>query len=256
MTVDFKQLQYHFAEHIRNPEHAPAPPNVEDRRMAIYRELFFNNIEGFISGAFPVLRKFYSTEHWHALVRQFMVHYRARTPYFLKISEEFLHYLNHQHTLGEHDPDFMLELAHYEWTELALTVLDEDNDLNSINPNGDLMQGAPVVSNLAWRLSYQYPVHTLSADTHPIHLPAPEHATHLMVYRDRTDQIRFAELNAVTAALFELLEQTPNTTGEQACQQLITLMQHPNPDVVYQGGQATLNDLRAKGVILGTRISN
>ncbi|HKX55116.1 MAG TPA: putative DNA-binding domain-containing protein, partial [Xanthomonadales bacterium] len=33
-----------FAAHIRNPAVAPAPADVEDRRMQIYRDLFFNNI--------------------------------------------------------------------------------------------------------------------------------------------------------------------------------------------------------------------
>ena len=53
-----KQL-YEFAAHIRDPENKPAPENIEDRRMGIYRDLFFNNIEGFLSGTFPVLKRLY-----------------------------------------------------------------------------------------------------------------------------------------------------------------------------------------------------
>ena len=41
---EFQQKQYAFAAHIRDPENNPAPSGVEDRRMAIYRELFFNNL--------------------------------------------------------------------------------------------------------------------------------------------------------------------------------------------------------------------
>ena len=51
------QQQYEFAAHIRDPEHKPAPDDIEDRRMGIYRELFYNNVEGFLSNSFPVLRK-------------------------------------------------------------------------------------------------------------------------------------------------------------------------------------------------------
>ncbi|RKZ79734.1 MAG: DUF2063 domain-containing protein, partial [Gammaproteobacteria bacterium] len=48
-TPSFIDTQYQFAGHIRDPEHNPAPADIEQRRMAIYRELFYNNIEGFIA---------------------------------------------------------------------------------------------------------------------------------------------------------------------------------------------------------------
>ena len=54
---DFTRLQYEFTAHIRDPEHKPAPAGIEDRRMRIYRELFYNNVEGFLSNAFPVIRE-------------------------------------------------------------------------------------------------------------------------------------------------------------------------------------------------------
>ena len=52
----FQKLQYAFAAHIRDPEHRAAPAGIEDRRMGIYRELFYNNIEDFLATAFPVIR--------------------------------------------------------------------------------------------------------------------------------------------------------------------------------------------------------
>lgn len=248
----FKDIQYQFAGHIRNPEGTPLREDVEDRRMAIYRELFYNNIEGFVSGAFPVLRKFYNDNDWHAMVRRFMVSHQAESPYFLEISEEFLKYFQNEHTMRECDPAFALELSHYEWVELALTVADEEIDMNAINPNGDLMAGHPVMSSLAWNLSYQWPVHTLSPDNWLEH--APEQATHIVVYRDRQDQVRFVVINAVTAVLLNLLDEQPELTGQQACELIAEQMQHPQPEVVIQGGKAALEDLQEKGILLGTRL--
>ena len=43
-TPDFQKKQYAFAAHIRDPENNPAPTGIEDRRMGVYRELFFNNL--------------------------------------------------------------------------------------------------------------------------------------------------------------------------------------------------------------------
>src|SRR3546814_20087430 len=42
---------------IREPAtHAP-PPGIEQRRLDVYRELFFNNVAGLLGGNFPVLRR-------------------------------------------------------------------------------------------------------------------------------------------------------------------------------------------------------
>ena len=44
MANQFQQTQYQFAAYIRDPEHQAIPDQIESRRMAIYRDLFFNNI--------------------------------------------------------------------------------------------------------------------------------------------------------------------------------------------------------------------
>ena len=77
---DFRDIQYAFAKHIRDPANNPAPTDAEDRRMAIYRELFFNNLRNLLATMFPVLRKLHSDEHWQHFIRQFMRRHESRTP--------------------------------------------------------------------------------------------------------------------------------------------------------------------------------
>ena len=91
--MHFQQIQKKFMQHIRDPKHHDFP-EIEDRRLAIYRDLFFNNIEGFVSSAFPVLKSLYCEQSWLALVRQFFIQHDCKSPYFLQISEEFLNYLS------------------------------------------------------------------------------------------------------------------------------------------------------------------
>ena len=76
----FQRRQFAFAAHIRDPDAVPAPPGIEDRRMAIYRELFFNNLAKLLGSTFPVLRKLHAPEQWRRLVRAFMRQHRAHTP--------------------------------------------------------------------------------------------------------------------------------------------------------------------------------
>ncbi len=55
----FQQQQQALTAYLRDPESCPAPQGVEPRRLAVYRDLFYKNIEGFISGGFPVCRSIF-----------------------------------------------------------------------------------------------------------------------------------------------------------------------------------------------------
>ena len=84
-------LQRRFVARIRDPQQA-LPPGIATERMAIYEELFFNNLDGFISSGFPVLRQLFDEPRWHRLVRAFMREHRCRTPHFSH-HEEFIGWL-------------------------------------------------------------------------------------------------------------------------------------------------------------------
>lgn len=249
----FIHEQYAFAAHIRDPEAASGPDDIEDRRMAIYRDLFYNNVEGFMADGFPVLRAITPDDVWHRRIRRFFADHRNHTPYFLKVSEEFLQWLNEER--GEHpdDPAFIRELAHYEWVELALSVADDAQRPEGVDPNGDLLDGIPVVSELAWSLAYQWPVHLIGPD----HVPEqpPEQPTWLVVYRDRQDKIGFMEINAVTSRLLEILESDEPLNGRQALMQIAEELQHPDPDAVVNAGHDILLGLREREIVIGSRIS-
>jgi hypothetical protein len=249
MTGDFKQHQYDFTAHIRDPDQQALPAGVEDRRMKIYRELLYNNVESFLSSGFPVLRQIYSDADWHRMARDFFARHKSRSPYFLEISQEFLNYLQHEREPRPEDPAGLLELAHYEWVELALAVSDETIDMNEIDPNGDLLEGHPVLSPVAWPLAYRFPVHEMGPDL----LPAepPEEPTYLVVYRNRSDDVKFMVVNPVTARLLGLLQADGTLSGKAAIRIIIEEMQHADPDAVMQGGRSALEQLQRLGILLG-----
>lgn len=250
----FQKVQYAFSAHVREPEQHPRPSDVEDRRMEVYRDLFYRNIEGFLSGGFPVLREIHSDENWHAMVRDFFHRHQSATPYFPEIGQEFLAYLQNERGEREEDYPFLLELAHYEWAEVALDVADVDLDTEAVDPDGDLLAGCPAISPLAWPLSYRFPVHRISADFLPEE--PDEQPTHLIVYRDRDDVVRFMESNPATLHLLQAIEQHPAQTGRELLEAAAEEMQHPDPDVVVRGGLETLQRLHDADVILGTRSDN
>jgi hypothetical protein len=247
----FQALQFGFAAHIRNPERHPLPQDVDDRRMQVYRELFYNNVEGFLRGNFPVFRTLCSDTYWHRTVRRFFDEYRCHTPYFLEIGREFIDYVNTVRVADDEDQPFMKELLHYEWVELALDTAEERLPLEGVDPNGDLLAGHPVQSPLAWSLAYQFPVHCICDEYQPQE-PGSQ-PTYLIAYRNREDSVQFMEINPVTARLLYLLSESPQLSGSEALRQIAAEMNHPAEDQVIAGGLQTLEHLRAKGVILGTQ---
>lgn len=251
--MGFQVTQQQFAAHLRNPDRNPAPTDIEDRRMKIYRELIYNNIEGFLSGGFPILRQILSDDHWHSLVRDFIERHQSHSPYFLEISQEFLAYLQkerQQSPNSEQDPPFMLELAHYEWVELALDVAEEEYP-RELSKELDLLEHRPVVSPLAWCLSYQYPVHRLGPEYQP--QESPEQPSFLVVYRNGDDKVAFMEANAVTFRLLELLRDDQVHSGRAALEQIAAELQAPDPGSVINNGLALLQQLLELGIICGVR---
>ncbi|MCW9012990.1 MAG: putative DNA-binding domain-containing protein [Gammaproteobacteria bacterium] len=249
-TPTFIKTQMQFSQHIRDPENVAPPSGIEDRRMNIYRDLFYNNVEGFIASGFPVIRSIYSAAHWHKMIRDFFIKHRCQTPYFLQISEEFLSYLQNERTPQAEDPTGLIELAHYEWVELALSISTDDCHLKQINPNGDLLEQHPIISPLAWSLAYTFPVHRMSPDFLPTQ--PPEQATYLIVYRDRLDDIQFMEINAVTAQLLHLINQSANATGKEILLQIAEMLNAADHEMIVNAGLASLQQLQARGIILGT----
>ena len=77
-----RQQQFALSKHIRDPEHSLPPPDIEDRRLAIYRDLFYNNIEGLLAGNFPVIREILADEAWNDLIRAFYRDHLCKTHLF------------------------------------------------------------------------------------------------------------------------------------------------------------------------------
>lgn len=256
LTPIFSEVQRAFARHLRDPAHAPAPDDVEPRRMKIYRELFFNNLSSLLAGTFPVLHEILGPEHWAALIRDFMVRHEAHTPLFTEVPQELLRFVQEtrwaEGVPHPDDPPFLLELAHYEWVELALQISTETHEAAGVDRDGDLLTGVPVVSPLAWPLAYAYPVHTLSVDHQPTEAPAVP--TFLVVYRRRDDQVKFMVVSAATARLLDLASAENSTlTGQEIVNRVGLELGGVGVEFLAGAGAEALSMLRAHDVLLGIR---
>ncbi len=244
---DFQRTQAAFAAYIRDPEHSPRPEGVSDERMMAYRDLFFNNIDNFIATAFPVLRSLLSEEDWRLLIRDFYRRHRCGTPLFIEIAQEFLEYLSNKRQAELIDPPYLLELAHYEWVELALAVSEAESSQERDDLMPRLLDVSATLSPLAWPLAYQFPVHHIGPDFQPSF--AGEMPTFLVVYRNREDLVRFMELNQVSYRLLQFVGQSPERTVREQLSMIAEELQHPEPGRVLEFGVNLIKRLHQKGVI-------
>jgi uncharacterized protein len=242
-----REQQFALARHLRDPQRNPAPPGVEDRRLKVYRELFFNAIEGVLAGGFPVVRETLGAAGWTRLVHAFYAEHRSRTPLFPEIAGEFVAWLE-----GRVDDDaiapWVPELTHYEWAEQALFVSDAQPPAH--DPDGDLLDGVPLLSPLAWPLIYRWPV----ADIGPDHVPdtAPARPTTLLVHRDGAHQVHFTRIAPLAYSLLSSL-QAHEWTGREHLAALAARID-AEPDALARDGFQLLQQLRVEGVVLGTRL--
>jgi uncharacterized protein len=239
----FQDFQREFAQHLRDPNRTRRPTGVAQRRMAVYNELAFNNICGFVDSCFPVCRQLLGQARWRRLCRTFYRDWPSHTPWFREIPREFVRYLS-EHPIAQPLPRWLAELARYEWAELAVDVMDVTPSAH--DPQGDMMQARAVLNPARVDVASSWPVHRIG----PAWKPRQRMPTFLVVFRDLHQAVRFVEINAVTARLLALLDS--GLTGQQALVALAREMSHTQPEALQAFGQQLLHNLRDQGVLLGT----
>ncbi|MGM0412023.1 MAG: DNA-binding domain-containing protein [Pseudomonadota bacterium] len=241
-----------FADHIRDPERAPAPAGVPDRRMEVYRDLFFNNLRGMLADTYPVCHAILGEERWTRLIRAWFREHRPTTPLFPELPRELLAWLERPERPALADePPFLAELAHYEWLEIEVAHADETAPV--VEP-GDLLEGAPVTAAAVRWARYTWPVPHLGPDYQPDTPPAEP--TGVIVHRDDRGRVGFVAATPATLALLDGLAAAPGVPGRTLLTELARTLGHADPAPVIAAGADILADLRERGIIAGIAPAN
>lgn len=199
------EFQRNFGRHLRDPKPQSRLAGIPKRRSQIYEELLFNNVCGFIDRCFPVSRSMITLLRWKKLCRLFFKDWRSSDPIFAQIPFEFLRFID-QAEFKKPLPPWFAELLHYEWIELAV-----DMDEGAENPAQKKDNSGSICVNGTLRvLSYQWPVHKISPDYRP-RKPNPFFT---LVYRNIDHEIKFIEVNELTAHLVQFAQINPASEKE------------------------------------------
>lgn len=233
--------------YLRDPEHCPPPPEMDPERARVYRDLVFANLSTLISGTFPVLVNILGDQRWRSLVRIFLRDYRAQTPKFGEIAEEFVEFLaSEPAALADGSwPPFLIELAHYEWVEMAL----QQSEAEPLAP-GDaqlLMERPLQVSPLAWPLAYAWPVQRVGPDYQPE--AAPDEPTLLLVRRAEDWSVKFSSLTPLAWRLLQRIQAFPELSGHEQLEGLAQEAGSAGSSAFMVNGTALLRQLQGEGVV-------
>ena len=252
--LNFQAYQAAFTAHIRNPAINKKPTRVNDKRMAVYREIVFNNFIGSVSACFPVLLSIIGKRRFKQLARNCFSQHNFNSPFFREIPKALVDFLQTCDLTQENLPAFTAQLAHYEWAELFVSTL-KTHETATEKLNGlvhDLLEKALKLNPAYLLVSYDFPVHTLSKKYQPT-APAP---IFLLLIRNAAFEVKFIQLNPLTFELLQIIE-TQACTGRQALLQIAEKMQHPQPETIVAFGRQTLEDLFEQEAIFvaSTKIS-
>lgn len=228
----FQQLQHLFTQAIRIPEKVdfsaqkqPGRVNFipEKRRFALYQDLFFNNLLGFFSSIFPILSTRLGELGVQKLVRQFLAKHAAQTPLFHELGQEFLTFLQTKYVADDSDPDFLLELAHFEWVGLAVLIEPQEGLLNDKDALLD-WQAIYQLSPVAWPLAYEWPVHEIDRQNS---VEKPDCPSFLLVFRDDEDEVQKMTLSPLLYELLLGFMDNQTASAEQVLRDLAGRVEQP-----------------------------
>jgi len=241
------QQQNTLGLYLRDPDHCAPPAGMDVTRAQVYRDLIFANLSSLLSGTFPVLIKILGDEHWRSLVRIFLRDYRARTPKFGEIAKEFVEFLaSEPQALAEGSwPPFMVELAHYEWIEMALQQ--SEAEPLPLSDAGLSLDQPLQVSPLAWPLAYAWPVQLVGPDYQPQTTPAQP--TLLLVRRAEDWSVKFSALSPLAWRLLQRIEEFPQLDGREQLEGLAVEAGMAGSPEFMESGVVLLRQMHEEGVL-------
>ena len=243
------ELQQRFAGHLRNPEEIPSPDGVEDRRMAIYRRLFFGNLRNLMAKNFPVLRRLVDDDRWDGLIRHFMAQHRAQTPMFTEIGREFVRFI--ENTRPDGLPEFAAELVHWEYLETVVRLHEADVAATPVDESASLIDDIPVINPTLQISAYRWPVHQIGPEFQPEH-PLDQPLV-LAACRRRNHRVAFMRFNPVTGRLIELLRERPDQRGKAVLGIIAKELNSTDLARVIRSGEQMLAKLTEGEFLLGAR---
>lgn len=250
MSRELQAQQRALAAALRDPQ-ASAPAWMPPQRLALYRRLLLNTVDGMLSRAFAVARSLLDAAQWQALVAGFHAQLRSDDPQLRHLPTTFLRWLQNDAEVRMALPPWWTALCAYEQVDFELTAQPfdwpDDAALDDATLTARLLDGPVRLSALAQVFESAWPVHRIDAAFASAHREPPPQPTRLLIWRDRRDAVRFMEIDIATVLLLQAAQGTHS--GREQLQALAATLQQP-ADAVVDAGAQLLSRLYRQQIVL------
>lgn len=241
-----RQVQAVFAAYLRDPDNNPPPEGIEERRLAIYRRLFFGNLRNLMAKNFPVLRRMLDDVQWDRLIRDLMVEHRSTTPMFPEIGSEMLAFLGGSGAHWLEERPWMAELAQWEYLE-TLARLHEAEVAEPGRVPDNVLASQIVLNPTVQMARFHWPVNRIGpkfVPDQPLTQPL-----NLLAFRRNDDTVAFERVNDLSLRLMQLIHAGPVCNGLDLLTRLAEEAGINPPDPVITGGEKIIRQLIEREVI-------
>lgn len=201
--MTLKEQQQAFAGHIRAGK-AGGLWGIDAQRMAVYRRLFFNNIEGYLGEVFTDTTACVGEGRWRDIVQRFFAEAEMTTPIYRDLPGEFILWASTQ--AWPDLPPYWLEMAHFEALQMALVFAPDAGAQTWLQPQAVV--------------GYSHPLYQWEEGKVLSAVPC-----FITVYRGRDGKVRWLVLSALQARFLELAQNNP----EQSPDDILTLLHTERP---------------------------
>lgn len=190
-TTDAQQQR--LTQYCRTGKYKPLS-NITKGRIKHYRQLVNNIIDDTLQSAFPLTYVLLSTKDWMQLVTSFFANHNCKSNSVWKMPAEFYEYVKAtDFSVIKMKHPFLCDLLLFEWTEIAVFMMEDIPAEESDNATGDLLQDLLVLNPEHQILSFKYPVHTKRANEIE---EADESNYFVLIFRDKeTGKVNFIDLS-------------------------------------------------------------
>ena len=252
MPPDFNDLfaaQKAFTQAIRNPKQMESVPGISADKLKVYQNLFYNNVSDTLDNAFPIINKILPAQLWTKLKKRFFREHHSHTPEFPRFPYEFVCWLDNKEHHEDEEPDFLVQLALWEWTEIDV-LMDNSDISKQVDSEVDFLKHKPVVNPSIRLFSFDYPVHQISTTFLP-HQKLPQ-AIYLVAYRNSEHQVKYEEMSAASAILMNNLIESGHQTGQQQIEHLSSYFTDLSQEQLTLFVLEFLQTMLEKGIVMGT----
>lgn len=184
-----------------------------DKRLMIYKDLTFNNIEDTLSKAFPITKTLIE-ESWENITYKFIKNYPIKTPYLWEVPKDFLEFFKKENFQEKRKLPFLDELLEYEWLEIDIFNTDIPQDVSEFSWSKRFFLSSSCVIK-----TFSYPVHRIGSLS-PEDIIKQKSNYFLIIYNNYEDmEVSYIQL---TEFLFDIVSNiSKDTTLEvvkQTCQ--------------------------------------